>query len=152
MNNYTHDPLRELIEIRNQLSYTKRLGFLFGAGTSKAMGISDITTLTKKIEDSISDPTKALYSKIKNDLDVVTQHIEDIINKIRLIRQITKDSDGKKYNDIAGNVAQKLDKEICDKIYEIISSEEQVADIKTAKKFIGWLNWMSRDFVKEIFT
>jgi len=41
MNNYTHDPLRELIEIRNQLSYTKRLGFLFGAGTSKAMGISD---------------------------------------------------------------------------------------------------------------
>ncbi|MCA5004958.1 SIR2 family protein [Sphingobacterium bovistauri] len=152
MNNYTHDPLRELIEIRNQLSYTKRLGFLFGAGTSKAMGISDITTLTKKIEDSISDPSKALFSKIKNDLNVDSQHIEAVLNQIRLIRQITKDSDEKKYNDIAGKIAQKLDKEICDKIYEIISSEEQVADIKTAKKFIGWLNWMSRDFVKEIFT
>ena len=31
----THDPIRELSEIREQLSYTKRIGFLFGAGTSK---------------------------------------------------------------------------------------------------------------------
>ncbi|MCO5237445.1 MAG: SIR2 family protein [Chitinophagaceae bacterium] len=152
MTNYTHDPLRELIEIRNQLSYTKRLGFLFGAGTSKAMGISDIATLTKKIEDSLNDASKETFIKIKGDLEKDAQHIEAILNQIRLIRQITKDDSEKKYNDITGDVSQKLDKEICDKIYEIISNEEQAADLKTAKKFIGWLNWMSRDFVKEIFT
>jgi len=152
MNNYTHDPLRELIEIRNQLSYTKRLSFLFGAGTSKAMGISDIATLTKKVEAALDKTAKNIFSKIKGDLEKDSQHIEAILNQVRLIRQITKDDSKKKYNDITGDVCQKLDKDICNKIYEIISSEEEAADLKTAKKFIGWLNWMSRDFIKEIFT
>ena len=50
----SHDPLIELDELRNQLSYSKRLGFLFGAGTSKALGISDIVELTTKVENKIT--------------------------------------------------------------------------------------------------
>lgn len=149
---YSHDPLRELTEIRNQLSYAKRLGFLFGAGTSKAMGISDITTLTKKIENSLDKKTKANFIKVKDALDKDQQHIESILNQTRLIRQITSDKSIKIYDGINGEIAKNLDKEICNKIYEIISTEEDKANLKIARQFIGWLNWMSRDFVKEIFT
>jgi NAD-dependent SIR2 family protein deacetylase len=35
-----HDPLKEINEVRNQLSYSKRIGFFLGAGTSKSIGIS----------------------------------------------------------------------------------------------------------------
>ena len=54
MADFKHDPLRELTEIRNQLSYSKRIGFLFGAGTSKAMGISDISGLTRQVEEKLN--------------------------------------------------------------------------------------------------
>ncbi|MCC8427084.1 SIR2 family protein [Mucilaginibacter sp. UR6-11] len=152
MTDYVHDPLRELTEIRNQLSYTKRLGFLFGAGTSKAMGISDITALTKKIEDSLKAPHKDFFLTIKGSLDKDQQHIEAILNQIRLIRQITHDKKAKLYDRITGEDAKNLDKAICDSIYQIISTEELSAEVSISKKFISWLNWMSRDFVKEIFT
>jgi hypothetical protein len=152
MTDYVHDPLRELTEIRNQLSYTKRLGFLFGAGTSKAMGISDINALTKKIEDSLDATNKTFFVTIKDSLDKDQQHIEAILNQIRLIRQITHDKKAKLYDSITGEDAKKLDKDICDSIYKIISTEEISAEMSISKKFISWLNWMSRDFVKEIFT
>ncbi|MDR6942956.1 SIR2 family protein [Mucilaginibacter pocheonensis] len=152
MADYVHDPLRELTEIRNQLSYTKRLGFLFGAGTSKAMGISDINALTKKIEESLDATNKAFFSTVKASLDADQQHIEAILNQIRLIRQITSDKKAKVYEGITGEDAKKLDKTICDSIYKIISTEEEGANVSIARKFISWLNWMSRDFVKEIFT
>lgn len=152
MTDYLHDPYRELTEIRNQLSYTKRLGFLFGAGTSKAMGISDINALTKKIEDGLDAKNKPFFTSIKSGLDADQQHIEAILNQIRLIRQITHDQKGKTYDGITGEDAKNLDKAICDLIYQIISDEEKGAKVSIAKKFISWLNWMSRDFVKEIFT
>lgn len=149
---YKHDPLRELSEIRNQLSYAKRLGFLSGAGTSKAMGIPDIATLTQGIEDSLKDENKTNYLSIKNSLDTHSQNIEAILNQVRLIRQITKDGNGKSFDNITGDKAKQLDMVICDEIYKIISSAELMADLSVAKSFISWLNWVSRDFTKEIFT
>ncbi|WP_293938130.1 SIR2 family protein [Sphingobacterium sp. UBA5996] len=152
MTGYKHDPLRELLEIRNQLSYTKRLGFLFGAGTSKAMGISDIASLTKKIEESLGEADKKEFFLVKSSLDPESQHIEAILNQIRLIRQLTSDKATKSFDGIDGEKAKNLDKVICNKIYEIISEEEKTANLKISKSFISWLNWISRDFTKEIFT
>jgi len=149
---YKHDPLRELTEIRNQLSYSKRIGFLFGAGTSKAIGISDISELTKKVESGLKKDNSSKFKIIKDALDKDSQHIEAILNQIRLIRQITGDSAGKSYEKVTGDDAKKLDKTICDDIYKIISNEESKADIKVVKKFVGWLNWLSRDYPKELFT
>lgn len=149
---HKHDPLRELSEIRNQLSYTKRLGFLFGAGTSKAMGIPDIISLTKSVEDALKDENKTNYLLVKKSLDASSQHIEAILNEVRLIRQITKNDKAKSFDSITGDKAQQLDKAICDEIYKIISNAESTADLAVAKSFIGWLNWVSRDFTKEIFT
>lgn len=149
---YNHDPIRELTEIRNQLSYSKRLGFLFGAGTSKAMGISDISALTQKVEGKLEPELKAKWSLVKNALPEEQRHIEAILNQVRLIRQITSDSQEKSFEEITGDDAKKLDKAICDEIYKIITEEEASADLRTAKRFVGWLNWISRDYAKEIFT
>ncbi|MBC6998343.1 SIR2 family protein [Cytophaga sp. FL35] len=149
---HKHDPLRELSEIRNQLSYSKRLGFLFGAGTSKAIGISDIAELTTKIEKQLKTPEKEKFLIIKKGLDADSQHIEAILNQIRLIRQITADSKSKSFEKVSGEDAKKLDKKICNIIYDIISDEESKADINVVKRFVGWLNWLSRDYPKELFT
>ncbi|MCX6168697.1 MAG: SIR2 family protein [Ignavibacteriales bacterium] len=147
-----HDPLRELGEIRNQLSYTKRLGFLFGAGTSKAMGIPDIATITQTVEDELKSDDKNNYVAIKKTLEKDLQHIEAILNQVRLIRQITSDNKTNSYDGLNGERAKQLDKAICEAIYKIISSAEIKADLSIAKGFISWLNWISRDFTKEIFT
>ena len=64
MTGIKHDPKTELLEIRNQLSYSKRIGFLFGAGTSKAMGMSDISALTTKVESGLGAAKKE-FIKIK---------------------------------------------------------------------------------------
>jgi hypothetical protein len=149
---HQHDPLRELSEIRNQLSYAKRLGFLFGAGTSKAMGIPDIVTLTQNVEDALKGEDKTNYQSIKMALDIELQHIEAILNQVRLIRQITNDNISKSFGSINGEKAKQLDKTICEEIYKIISLAETTANIAVSKSFIGWLNWVSRDFTKEIFT
>ena len=152
MDIFKHDPLRELTEIRNQLSYSKRIGFLFGAGTSKSMGISDITGLTEQVEKKIN---KDLFSKleiIKKQLGKDEQHIEAILNRVRLIRQITGDSKDKSFDGVSGKDAKCLDKSICHEIYSIISQEEMKSEMDVAHKFIGWLNWLPRDFPKEVFT
>lgn len=152
MENFKHNPLRELTEIRNQLSYSKRIGFLFGAGTSKAMGISDISGLTKQVEKNINTSLKPKLDQVKSHLNADEQHIEAILNQVRLIRQITGDKDDKSYDTLTGEDAKSLDTTICNEIYKIISEEEATAEIKVAHKFIGWLNWLSRDYPKEIFT
>ncbi|MFV9691190.1 MAG: hypothetical protein ACNY01_09530, partial [Desulfobacteria bacterium] len=40
--------VREIRELKNQLSYSKKYGFFFGAGTSCSIGIPNIATLTNK--------------------------------------------------------------------------------------------------------
>ncbi|MEO0507174.1 MAG: SIR2 family protein [Bacteroidota bacterium] len=151
MADFKHDPLRELTEIRNQLSYSKRIGFLFGAGTSKAMGISDISGLTRQVEEKLNATLKPKFEIIKGQLDK-ENHIEAILNQVRLVRKITSDSNKKSFTNVSGDDAKKLDKAICNQIYKIISEEEKSAKIQTARKFISWLNWLSRDYPKEIFT
>lgn len=148
----THDPVKEINEIRNQLSYSKRIGFFLGAGTSKAIGISDITELTVKVEGALSASSKDDFNKIKKGLQNGCCNIEDILNQIRLIRQITFEDKSKSFDGVSGEGAKKLDMEICNKIYEAISKEEHKADLSTTQKFVSWLNWLSRDFSKEIFT
>lgn len=147
-----HDPIRELSEIREQLSYTKRIGFLFGAGTSKAIGLPDIADLTLLIDDALSAEEKKHYGIIKDSLPEGLKHIEGILNKTRLIRKVTEDSKDKSFDKINGENAKNLDKNICDEIYDIIFKAESAANIDVSRKFITWLNHLPRDFSKEIFT
>ena len=148
----TYDPLKEMQEIRNQLSYSKRIGFLLGAGTSKSIGISDTNQLTTTISKALSAELQEDITKIKTCLNNPKCNIEDILNHIRLVREITGENKDKSYEGVNGESAKNLDIEICNKIYDVIIAEEEKADLSVPKKFVSWLNWLSRDYSKELFT
>ena len=148
--------VREIRELKNQLSYSKRFGFFFGAGTSCALGVPNIAALTVSVEDSLDKATKLDFIKVKDDLSSTNPekdiNIEDILNQVRQIRSITGERGDKKYLDISGESAIHLDNDICKKIYSIIDKSEAVADLSNTKKFLAWLNMQNKDFTKELFT
>lgn len=148
--------VREIRELKNQLSYSKKYGFFFGAGTSCALGIPNIATLTTGVESALQGDQQTNFKKIKDDLDSIypdkTINIEDILNQLRQIRSITGERGDKSYLDISGELATDLDNEICKQIYEIISKSEETVNLSNTKKFFAWLNMQNRDFSKEIFT
>lgn len=148
--------IREIQELKNQLSYSKIFGFFFGAGTSTALGIPNISQLTKGVEDSLTDISKTNFSIVKKDLETTfpdkTINIEDILNQIRRIREITGERKEKEYLKINGKSAKLLDVKICNKIHNILSEKEKGADLQNTKKLMAWLSMQNRDFSKEIFT
>ena len=148
--------VREIRELKNQLSYSKKYGFFFGAGTSCALGVPNISDLTTKVEDALDGDYQTNFKKVKVDLESTYPdkiiNIEDILNQIRQIRAITGERDNKSYLDVSGEAATKLDNVICKQIYKIISSSEADVDLSNTKKFFAWLNMQNRDFSKEIFT
>jgi len=81
------DVLREIRELKNHLSYSKNIGFFFGAGTSCALGIPDIVQLTCKVEQILNDDMANTFRIIKDDLKTTILerdvNIEDILNQLR---------------------------------------------------------------------
>lgn len=150
------DLIREVQELKNQLSYSKNIGFFVGAGCSCAMGIPNIQQLTEEVEKSLGEEIKKKYQIISKDLSETKSgdsvNIEDILNHVRRIRDITHENKAKKYLDITGEEAKDLDIAICKSIYTIIEKKEAGVDLTTTKQFIAWLNLQNRDFSKEIFT
>lgn len=148
--------IREIQELKNQLSYSKNVGFFFGAGTSTALGIPNIAELTTKVDEMLEGNHLSNFEIIKKDLESTIKdrvvNIEDILNQIRRIREITSEKSDKKYLEIDGESAMNLDIEICNKIHQILSEKEKGANIQNTKKLMAWLNMQNRDFSKEIFT
>lgn len=46
--------IREIRELKTHLSYSKNIGFFFGAGTSCALGIPNVEQLTTGIESKLT--------------------------------------------------------------------------------------------------
>lgn len=147
--------IREIRELKTHLSYSKNIGFFFGAGTSCALGIPNVEQLTAGIEAKLTDDFLANFKLVKTDLETIITdrnvNIEDILNQIRRIRELTGETT-KVYEGVSGENAKLLDKEICTIIYDIILLKESVADISQTKKFFAWLSLLNRDFSKEVFT
>jgi hypothetical protein len=148
------DVVKEIKELKTQLAYAKRMGFFFGAGTSCALKIPNIEKLTSDVESLLAGEPRKHFDLIKGDLisTISKPNIEDILNQIRRIRELTNDKSDRKYIDVSGHDAKNLDKEICKKIYEIITEEESKADLSVPTKFLAWLNILNREYLKEIFT
>ncbi len=148
--------IREIQELKNQFSYSKNIGFFFGAGTSTALGIPNISQLTSGVEGLLTGDLATNFSAIKIDLETTfpdkTINIEDILNQIRRIREITGEKSDKKFIEIDGESARLLDIDICNKIHSVLSEKEKGADLQNTKKLMAWLNMQNRDFSKEIFT
>jgi hypothetical protein len=147
--------IREVRELKTHLSYSKNIGFFFGAGTSCALNIPNVEQLTSGIESKLTGDHLANFELVKTDLETIITtrkvNIEDILNQIRRIRELTGETT-KEYQGVSGTKAKLLDKEICTIIYDIIAEKEKVADIEKTKKFFAWLSLLNRDFSKEIFT
>lgn len=146
----------EIAELRNILSYSKNVGFFFGAGTSCAFGLPDVGRLTNDVKGMLDSELKIAFESIENYLKEVlpneTINIEHILNHVRLIREITLKSVDKKFNDINGVLAESLDKKICANIYEIIQKVEHQTELGQLRRFFAWLETLNNDFMKEIFT
>jgi hypothetical protein len=148
--------VREINEIKNQMSYSKNIGFFFGAGSSCALGIPNIIDLTNFIQKSLSADQLKQFEEIKKDLESNYPgkkiNIEDILNQIRRIRDITYENKGRSYLNINGEEAKNLDNEICKQILIKIKEEEGKINLDITKKFLAWFSMQNRDYPKEIFT
>lgn len=151
------DVVKEIKEIKTQLAYSKNVGFFFGAGTSCALKIPDIVALTKGVETKLKDVHLKNFKAIRDNLTASVPAsksvtIEDILNQIRRIREITNEKTDQEFVKVSGDAAKKLDQEICKQIYNIIDDKEKAADLRNTRRFFAWLNNLSRGFTKEVFT
>jgi hypothetical protein len=148
--------IKEIRELKSQLSYAKNLGFFMGAGTSCALGLPNIAQLTTQVESALTEQSRPLFKIVKDDLESkqppITVSIEDILNQIRRIREITNERNDRHFLEISGASARDLDIEICRNIYNLITTRELAARLDIPKKFFAWLNMQNKDFSKEIFT
>lgn len=146
--------IREIRELKTHLSYSKNIGFFFGAGTSCALGIPNVEQLTAEIESKLTGDFLTYFKLVKTDLETISTrkvNIEDILNQIRRIRELTRET-VREYEGVSGENAKLLDKEICTIIYDIIAEKEAVANIEKTKRFFAWLSLLNRDYSKEVFT
>jgi hypothetical protein len=145
------DAVREILE---QLTSEKRkLGFLMGAGTSMAIGIPGIESLTEQVHGKLDATDKKVYDSIKETI-AVSPNIEKILDKIRLCRELFEGDKSGEYLGIKGmDAATELDVKICHNIREVIQSDKSL-DITPHKKFSQWLKFLhsSRISPVEIFT
>ncbi|MFA7419457.1 MAG: SIR2 family protein [Melioribacteraceae bacterium] len=148
--------VREIRELKTQVSYSKNIGFFFGAGTSCALGIPNIVQLTDEIRPQLGRDELETFNKIIEELKTTIKdrevNVEDMLNHIRKIRELTNEQKAKEYMGINGEFAKKTDIQICKKIYQVILKKEKSANLNSPKKFFAWLSLLNREFTKEIFT
>ena len=156
------DVVSKMKELREQLSHSKKIGCFFGAGTSMAMGLPGIAVLTENVINDIDGDDK---KKIDGLLKHIKKHspngdkatIEDLLNHVRMIRQITYEKKDIEHLKISGENAVELDRKICGIIHKHLSAKEDETTakengLKTMQKFIAWYNWSVQDYSRELFT
>ncbi len=158
----TFSIISQMKELREQLSHSKRIGCFFGAGTSMAMGLPGIWDLTTQAIDELGEEEKEKVNAILAHIKEYSHNgdnstIEDLLNYIRMIRQVTYEKEENEYFNINGKIAVELDRKICKAIHKILSSKEneisaQPNGLLSMQKFIAWYNWSGQDFSREIFT
>lgn len=117
-----------------------------------AVGIPGIDELTEKVSDKLSDFYKVNYEKVKSSLQG-NAHVEMILNRIRLIRELLGDSEKYKYAGLSGTIVKELDSRICKAISEIVCDIPQIETMPQLF-FAQWLRELQLkcDFPIEIFT
>lgn len=149
-----YDPLRAALEIREQLASEKRkLSFFLGAGTSMSVGMPGINELTKQVSDRLKEPQKKQFENVKKQL-AETSNVENVLDRIRTIRELIGDSEESEYNGLKGvTVVKQLDSAICKAIYEIVRGDPPKG-LKPHLVFSHWLRLLhiNRYCPVEIFT
>ena len=131
-------------EFRKILSYATNIGFFFGAGTSCAFGLPNIMTLTDECKKRLSTAEQTLFEKIEDLIANLegkkTVSIEDVLNYIRQIRDITQGRTDYEFDGITGAQAAELDKKICEAVFNVIREKEKLVDVSDIRRFIAWFD------------
>jgi hypothetical protein len=126
--------------LKEILATPKQIGLLLGAGVSKACGLPNIQDLTKL---AIKGITNANFINMLDEKDTV----ENILNKTQQLRVLLKS--GKEFNGLKESDILDIEKAIKKIIFEELSIE---IDTDNFYKLVLWLNFINRDYEKEIFT
>jgi hypothetical protein len=144
------DPGREASELRNQLSSDKRrLAFLFGAGTSQAVGIPGLTTLTTLVAADLSEGDREVFRRLL--AQDSNGNLETVLDKVRLCKEMLGDSETRELEGLSKSKAESLDRAICQSIRKHVSGPPP-GGLKTHFVFAHWLKTITRTFPIEIFT
>ncbi len=150
---YKHSIKQTALQLRDQLSSDKRkLGFFFGAGTSMAVGIPGVFALTKKISEHLTEPFKSQFEALHKATN--SDNIEQILNKLRTVRELIGESADEEHYTIKGKeAASLLDVEICKAISAIVYKTD-ITEIVPHMIFSNWLfqNQAARYSPIELFT
>ncbi len=126
--------------LKEILATPKQIGLLLGAGVSKACGLSNIQDITKLVIKGI---TNANFIEMLDENDTV----ENILNKTQQLRVLLKS--GKEFNSLKESDIINIEKSIKKIIFDQLSIE---IDTDNFYKLVLWLNFINRDYEKEIFT
>jgi len=141
---------------RNILSYASKIGFFFGAGTSCAFGLPTIGQLTDEVKKELDSAQLKDFQRAEASIVDLTGKcnitIEDELNYLREIHELTKGRDDYEFKGLSGKQAIILDESICSGVYKCIKNRTELADISELRRFFAWIEAANRDFIKEIYT
>lgn len=147
----TYNAFTEACELREQLSSDKRrVAFLFGAGTSQAVGIDGIAPLTESIRTKLSGDLKSHYERFLAELGAGAS-VETVLDRVRLCRELLADDAVERARGITGVEATALDQAICRAIYDRVSIEPPNG-IQPHVSFAAWARSIPRSHPVEVFT
>lgn len=137
---FSHLPSMVISQLKEQLSSEKRkLGFLFGAGSSMAVGIPGIFQLTTEVEKGLDAKYAAAFATLKIVCGPDGNSIEFILNKLRTLRDLIGDSETEAYHNIVGKTyAQEFDIAICSSISQLVSKVKA----SSIEPHLGFANWL----------
>jgi hypothetical protein len=149
-----HDPLRAALDVREQLATAKRrLAFFFGAGTSMAVGLPGIQALTDNVDEKLQGEQRTQYRKVRAELPAGS-NVEDVLDRIRIYRELIGKDEAKEYVGIKGpKAAELLDASVCRAICVAVS-KGTVKELKPHLILAQWLRALhtNREKPVEIFT
>jgi hypothetical protein len=126
--------------LKEILATPKQIGLLLGAGVSKACGLPNIYDLTKMAKVGI---TNVNFNELLDEKDTV----ENILNKTQQLKVLLES--GKEINSLKTQDIVDIEKDIKKVIFDKLSIEIETDNFY---KLVLWLNFINRDYEKEIFT
>ncbi|QOZ66528.1 SIR2 family protein [Bradyrhizobium arachidis] len=143
--------MREGEELREQLtSDRRRLIVFFGAGTSQAVGLNGVVQLTSNVRSQLDAKMQPEYDRVLSEVGAGA-HIEHVLNRVRLCREMIGDSKTAAAGGFTGVAATELDRAICKAIYQRVSVDP-TKGFQLHAEFAAWLSSVQRAKPVEIFS
>ena len=150
------DLLREIRELKNHLSYSKNIGFFFGAGTSCALNFlisrNSPVRLRQPKGGAGKDIPESSRTTWKTQIQGAMSILRDILNQLRSIRELTKESESK---NLSRCLRKKMQRRLMVKYAEGHLSNHHQKGVECFlmlqyfnKRFFAWYNLLNRDFNK----